>query len=243
MRQPTRIGTRRLGILGAGLLVAAALAIADPAVGVANHTHTGSYQPHLNDMHTWTPYEGIEDEHFCIEIISGSTHSNALSSVNRALFSTGIPRWDLATLSDGTTNARIDIYHKPNACSSYSQTVRNTIDFEFHVRSSNAGVPACGADDVSCVTFDRPLRSPSGSHYDYDWSYVFLDANHLGSNQLINHEVGHVFGLMDGGPYSGTWDTSCSVSIMHLPYYGCPNNNFSKPTDNDIRSVRSIIGR
>lgn len=234
---------RQLCLLGIGLLAAATLAVVNGPAAQAHHPHSGSYQPHLNDMHSWTPYEGIDDEHFCVEVISGSTHATALSSVNRALFSTGTPRWDLATLSDGSTNARIDIYGKPNRCSSYAQSERNKIDFEFHVRSSNAGVPACGSDDVSCVTFDLPVRSPSGSHYDYEWSYVFLDANHLGSNQLINHEVGHVFGLMDGGPWSGTWDTSCSVSLMPLPYYGCPNNNFSKPTDNDIRSVRTVIGR
>ncbi|HEY0639156.1 MAG TPA: hypothetical protein VGD67_16010 [Pseudonocardiaceae bacterium] len=233
---------RRAAAVAAGIVAAATLVIAGQPAS-AHHAHRDYYQPHLSHMHEWTAYEGEKDEHFCVQIISGASHSTALSSINRALFSTGTPRWDLATLSDGTTNARIDIYHKPNSCSSYPQAERNTIDIEYHVRASNASVPACGGDNISCVVFDLPRLSLSGTHYHYDWSYVYLDADHLGSNQLINHETGHVFGLMDGGPRSGTWDTSCSASIMHLPYYGCAANTYSKPTDNDIRSVRSVIGR
>lgn len=237
----TRASRRRSCLLAASVLAAAMVSAVGGPVAMANHTHTGSYQPHLNDMHSWTAYEGINDEHFCVEVISGTTHSSALASVNRALFSTGIPRWDLATKSDGTTNTRIDIYGKPNRCSSYSSAVRNTIDFEFHVRTSNAGIPACGSDDISCVVHDLPVRAPSGSHSDYEWAYVYMDSDHLDSNQLLNHEVGHVFGLRDGGPNLGTGCTP--PSLMHLPYYGCPQNNFSKPTDYDISSVRTIIAR
>jgi hypothetical protein len=234
---------RQWSLLGAAVLIVGALTTVNSPAAVGSHAHAGSDQAHLADMHDWTPNEGVNDEHFCVEIFSGSTHANALASVNRALWSTGTPRWDLATASDGTTNARIDIYHKPNSCSSYSSSVRAGIDIEYHVRANNSVIPQCGADNISCVVFDRRTLSGSGTHYHYDWSYVYLDADHLGSNQLINHETGHVFGLMDGGPSSGTWDTSCTASIMHLPYYGCPGNNFSKPHDNDIRAVRSVINR
>jgi len=247
VKDPTtarRAGRRRLGALAAGLLAAAALTVAGHPVAQAHHAHSGGSQPHLNDMHTWTPYEGIEDEHFCVQVFSGSTHAAALAAVKRALYSTGRPSWDLATTSDGATNARVDIRAKPSPCTSYPSAERSKIDFEYHVRSSNASIAACAySDDISCVEFDRSIRSPSGSHYDFEWAYVYLDSDHLDSDQLINHETGHVLGLMDGGPRGGTWDTSCSVSLMHLPYYGCPNNNFSKPTDNDIRSVRTVIGR
>jgi hypothetical protein len=240
MRHPQR-WQRRSGVLGAALLALAALVSVSAPAASANHPHSGTWQPHLSHMHDWTPYEGVYDEHFCVEVISGSTHANALASVKRALFSTGTPSWDLAAKTDGTTNARIDIYAKPNPCSSYSQSVRNGIDFEFHVRISNASIPQCGGDDISCVVHDRWVQSRSGTHWHADWAYVYMDRDHLDSNQLINHETGHVFGLMDGGPNLGT---GCSPpSIMHLPYYGCPTNNFSKPTNYDIDSVRTIINR
>lgn len=232
---------RRAVLFGASLLMAGGLTGLAAPTASANHAHNGYYQPHLNDMHVYTSYDGINDEHFCVLAISGASHGTALDSIERALFRTGTPSWHLATKSSGTTNVRVDIRVKRSSCSSYSQTERNKIDFEFHIRSSNAGIPACGGDDISCVVHDNWVLSQSGSHYDAEWAYVYLDSGHLGSNHLINHEVGHVFGLMDGGANLGT---GCSPpSIMHIPYYGCPANNFQKPTDYDIDSVRAIINR
>jgi hypothetical protein len=233
---------RRCTALAASVLAATALAVAGPQPASAHHSHDGYYQIHLADMHVADANNGPEDEAFCVEVISGSTHANALAAVNRALFSSGTPRWHLARASDGTTDSRIDLFAMPNPCSSYPQSIRSGIDIEFHVRASNATVQWCNyQDNVSCVHQD--IEVDQGDHVDYAWMYVYLDADHLGSDAIINHEVGHVFGFMDGGPNSGTWDTSCPSSIMHR-FYGCTNNDWiTKPTDGDITKVRSIIRR
>lgn len=208
----------------------------------ASGSHSGWDQPHLADMHTWTPYHGIEDEEFCVHIIGGATHSYALSRVKYALFSTGTPSWHLMTKSDGTTDARIDIRPMDEPCSSYGDR-RAQIDYEYWVRPNNVVVPACGADNVSCVTFDVQTRAASGSHVHYEWGYVHMDADHLGSNTLINHETGHIFGLMDGGP-NVSYHGGCPSSIMHLAYYGCSGNaGLYKPTDGDISSIRTVANR
>jgi hypothetical protein len=231
---------QRIGPLAVSMLAAVALTIAAGPIASANHAHNGTYQPHLHDMHTWTANDGINDESFCVLILSGSTHAAALAAVRGALFGLAGPRWHLARKSDGTENTRVDIRVRANTCTSYG-SARADIDFEFHIRTNNAVVPECGGDNVSCVVHDNWVRSQSGTHYDARWAYVNLDRDHLGSNHLINHEVGHVFGLRDGGANLGT---GCSPpSIMHIPYYGCPNNNFAHPTNYDIDTVRSIINR
>ncbi|MEU6078385.1 hypothetical protein [Micromonospora sp. NPDC047074] len=220
-------------------LVAATLQ-AGPAS--AHGSHSGWEQRHLADMHTWTAYHGIEDEEFCVNIIGGATHSYALSRIKSALFNTGTPSWHLMTKSDGSTDVRIDIRPMDNACSSYGER-RSQIDYEYWVRPNNSVVPACGSDNVSCVTFDVQTRAASGSHVHYEWGYVHMDADHLGSDTLINHETGHIFGLMDGGP-NVSYHGGCPSSLMHLAYYGCSGNaGLTKPTDNDISSVRTVAAR
>lgn len=243
MSGPSGPPRRQLPLVWVAVLAASLILAAMQASPASAHgSHSGWDQPHLSDMHTWTPYHGIEDEEFCVNIISGATHSYALSRIKSALFSTGTPSWHLMTLSNGSTDARVDLRPMDNPCTSYGDR-RAQIDYEYWVRSNNSVVPACGSDNVSCVTFEVQTRAASGSHVHYDWGYVHMDADHLGSNTLINHETGHILGLMDGGPYV-SYHGGCPSSIMHLAYYGCGGNSgLTKPTDNDISSIRTVAGR
>jgi len=95
----------------------------------------------------------------------------------------------------------------------------------------------------------------SGHPGEDEWGMAFqlLDSDRIDEDdgrQLVNHELGHAFGLCDGGP---DWpieyaprcanDTSyddCVESIMHT--YGC-GANFERewPTAADRASVEALV--
>ena len=79
----------------------------------------------------------------------------------------------------------------------------------------------------------------NGNHY--DWEVVYFDVHNLdgGSSeyhQTINHEFGHVLGLLDPDYYG---DCYWTPSIMHtFNYYGCPYREYPYQVDKD-----SVLGR
>jgi hypothetical protein len=77
-------------------------------------------------------------------------------------------------------------------------------------------------------------------------AYVFFKTDSFtnATHNLVNHEVGHVFGLDDGGPGAPrpAWPDGdpCLDSIMHS--YGCSNNQGREwPTDYDLNSVQYTV--
>jgi hypothetical protein len=109
----------------------------------------------------------------------------------------------------------------------------------------------CGQNTAGCARLHFPYPDPSSGHPEDEFlaGEIYIGTEYLQSDpaHIVNHEVGHVLGLADGGPtrptpYPSTLNNetpgACNTgSVMHS--YGCSNEDW--PSDNDKEAVEALV--
>ena len=141
---------------------------------------------------------------------------------------------------DGLKGGRIDFSQKSNQCS--LAPGMSEVELRFFVE--DATVCPYGPQ-TNCAVPSGELFNTATGHYETEAFYINLWTSDLQNNgfyhHLVNHEVGHAFGLKDGGPLApDPGNLPCQASIMHDMFYGCPVNE-EWPTGSDRVSVSEMI--
>ncbi|MCC6500801.1 MAG: hypothetical protein IT313_11105 [Anaerolineales bacterium] len=212
-----------------GITVLLATAIGTGSVGATHY----SGEIHQKLVHqgagSINVYNSNHDEDWCPESHTTYMYPSTLGSlVSGALLNTS-PRWK------NVSNGLVDYYKTFYPCGDYADT--DWIEIEYHVSKTNSENPEkwC-SEDYSCVTHYGSVWS--GTHSHYFWQWVNLDYDNIkgstsANRRTINHETGHVYGLLDG-------DGTCSpTSIMHNIWYGCSYSG-SAPTSSDLQAVLNV---
>lgn len=246
-RTPQWLRAAWVGLLSLCLLATGA------AAGRADHPHPNDGdQLHLNFMHLNSAGYGSYDETYCyLSWDPNTSDATVRGYVERAVTRGTLPRWDGLHRADGTADWRVDMYVTQRACDQYTPQQRLTIEIEFWAFRTprqdprNLQAPCGGADGISCADFDyeypRWRQGGHTPHQDYQFVYIHLDLDELerSGDALVNHELGHAFGLADRGSYG---DYRCPGSIMHNGFYGCSYPS-SAPSNLDINSARAVANR
>ena len=212
---------RTSGLRGAVLLLLFGAGLAPWVVwpmpqASANHPWFTTQSNHLYYQHWDTAGQGIFDEDFCVDDVTGAVgDSNLYSMVNDA-FLVHSPRWDRMNGAD----LRVDLWGiDPNGVGPCPLT--NLPDVELRIYANHGS--GCLPD--SCVKFADPVPAVNPMHQRFGLMYMngahvpILDASEYRKN--INHEAGHIWGLKDPdftNQYSGgcfaTWGVGY-YSVMH----------------------------
>lgn len=215
-------------------VIGAALAIQSAPVANATHSDTGSYKKHQALLH-WADGDGnvhgANDEDYCADSQTASMSADTAGVRVRDSLVVGSPHWD------GTGNWRMDLWKAPSRCTAYSD--RNWIEFEYRVADNWSGTCGGGYAQYSCVAHYTPIYTSQYNHYHYTWDNSFLVVTHMDGDyteyrEVINHESGHLYGLLDGGG-------DCPGSLMHNRWYGCSNWPNWYPSTGDFNSVVAIM--
>jgi hypothetical protein len=228
-------------ILAGWLAIAIAGVYRFTPVAKASHSHTGSYQIHLANMHNNTVSStgpGAYDEQYCIVSYSSLSPTTAANFIQETLTAL-----DSSIIWDGTGNYRIDLWRTQKFCDQYTQSERDTIEIEYRIK--DYWTAECGGDIYSCVRQAGPLVDPVSGHTHFRWINSLLKTSHISglntrARAFINHETGHIWGLRDPSYYG-----DCTHSVMHNFLYsslGCTDAVWY-PTSSDFTSVRSVMDR
>lgn len=223
-------------------LAVAAVALVGAVLFALSAHQAGAYHPHYNPpIHTTTQHFTSAYEEFCVWVVDGSmAHTDALNSIRNILYIINQSEdWDLLAYEPSVSFWRVYWIALTNdPC--YPNQYGAYFDVQYRIRS-DSWVPYVGSwcGNANCVGGYNPTWNPAFGHYDYSLMIVFMRTLYVNNLHAVNHETGHVLGLMDGGPLSGTYDTTCSQSIMHSVAYGCPIN-YAWPQFNDRFNVEYI---
>jgi hypothetical protein len=237
-------------LLTTGLLVAALPWIVGGGGAVeAHHYHTSGYggddRLHNAYIHYASSGHSWADEDLCVWSDSQSTLSNStLAGYMLALTGGNSPVWDLTGWENSTNGYKLDIYLTANHCEYYAP---NYIGIEVFAWSFINNSSYCwGETNISCVRFGDE-RWVGGTLEDYWDAYIFFKTSHLtggasARRAVINHEFGHVVGLMDPNPGGCSSPfTPTIVSVMHqYTVYGCTQER-EWPFSNDKASVAQNV--
>ncbi|HEY0601582.1 MAG TPA: hypothetical protein VGD58_01665 [Herpetosiphonaceae bacterium] len=222
---------RWIGVLW---LVVLALSLAQLAdVAGASHRDQAWTRRHNWNIHTASDGYGAEDEDYCYESQIGEASSAWWGDKVRMALVTS-PDGDPNKYWDGTGNYRIDLWKTSAPCNSYGD--RSWIEMEYYLVYNGPYVSGCGGS--TCVIHDQFVNQTNGNHAHAKVSrawirwYTISYGNDTEIRRAMNHESGHIFGLLDPG--------GCEASIMHNQYYGCPYSNWW-PSSSDFASVRAAM--
>lgn len=217
--------------------------LAASASARASHSHNGWGQLHVSTIHdnNGTPTSpGTLDEQYCVSSHTAAVSTTALGSfIENVLTKRPGQQWD------GTANWNVDFWRAPKRCEDYPAAERAKIPIEYHVADAWPNIPLCGNTTYSCTVLSRPVVDASGTHQHFEWAMVYFQARHVSglderARSFINHETGHVLGLMDP-PGLGV---NCEESVMHNGLYNCTAFNYvTYPTARDLTSVTRISRR
>lgn len=191
-------------ILGLALLAAALPWLTRPTTSAeASHPHPLSDGEHTYFVHWASSGHGAFDEDYCVQSYTTALTTDAVKTkIYSLIYNTG---WD------GTGSGKIDNWPLPYSCESYLPADISWIEYRISV-VDNASAYGCGT--VSCVDFYYPVYE-GGTVKHWRQGGVWLRTDHINpltsesANATINHEMGHVFGLLDGG------SPQCLTSVMH----------------------------
>lgn len=229
---------RWVAVLWTAVVSLAMVAYAGPAQ--ANHYSVDRHNHNIHYNTTGTG-PGQYDEQFCAESHDTAkvSNSSARSFVNQTLTQMGAGKvWD------GLGDYRIDLWVTNNNCTAYDPATRATIELEYHYGWDWSGICGGSTGYYNCVVHDKPVWNPDYGHSDFAWEYTYLVFSSGGQlndrgRAFINHESGHMFGLLDPA-YSG----DCrGPSIMHSSVvgYGCTNWTNWYPSPADFASVLTVM--
>ncbi len=207
--------------------------------GIANASHrdTGWTRRHNWNIHTASDGHGSEDEDYCYQSeITEATNAWWGDKVRMALLTS--PDGDPNKYWDGTGNYRIDLWKTAYPCYSYAD--RSWIELEYYLVYS--GPSACGGS--TCVINDQYVNQTNGNHAHakrsrgwFRWATIGY-GNDTEIRRAVNHESGHMFGLLDPG--DGESPATCQSSVMHNQYYSCWYS-YWWPSGGDFTSVRAAM--
>jgi hypothetical protein len=205
---------------------------------------------------------GSEDETYCIELLDDPSieYKAAWYRIQDALYLKNPPgeSWD------GLEGGKIDFrpLHPSQWLFDYCTTGTEII---FNVKDDISSNCTSIENPAGCAKRFSPEENPASGHSDWydelDYGVIYLKTSSLLNDDfyahLVNHEVGHLFGLADGGPNwppppgptppttayptpptptQNPW--SCSPqSVMHS--YGC--TDWKWPTAADRQAVEVHI--
>ncbi len=176
----------------------------------ASHAHPQSDTQHIYGLHWSSPNHGLWDEDYCAQSYDYSviTTEALQAKLQTLIYNAG---WD------GIGSGNVDIWPTAYSCESY---IPNDSDVEVRLSIISSTTSVCGFE-VSCVKFAWPYYVNSQIK-DYFQGVVWLKTFHVNplssdsATATINHEFGHVLGLLDGG------GADCGISIMHQLDYCSP---------------------
>jgi hypothetical protein len=234
--QATTRVPRWLPTLSIGSLLLALAGLPAPAAH-ASHPHPSS-ETHLNFQHyasAGTTATG-RDEQYCVE----SHNDSALSDADaRAMVADTLNNQPADQRWDGLGDWRIDLWPTAQRCDAYDDSTLATI--EVRVRFNTSWPNTCGflssGVAASCVRHYGLTENVDFGHWDSRRATVYMVIGH--HTGVLNHEFGHVFGLVD--PDSSS---SCEPpSLMHSNSVGyfCDNWPYRWPSPADRQTVTDII--
>lgn len=225
----------RFRTFAATLMIVGAL-LGTGGVPPAAASHTDSASPRL---HNWNihyaeaGHSDFADEDFCAQSYDEGRISTA--TARDWVFHTltqDSPRWD------GTGGGRIDLWLTDQACDFVPDP--GAVELRYIIMADPSSVGGnCTSDNISCVNHTGAVYSPGYGHSHYMAENIYLDTDNIiggisAYHQLINHETGHAWSLIDP-----SFVGDCPDSIMHtFNYYGCPYREF--PTASDYDSVVGV---
>ncbi len=174
-------------------------------------------------------WNSADDENWCPESHTSYMLPATLGTRVEDALQNSSPRWR------NVSNGLVEYARTLKACADYLD--RNWIEIEYHVSKTNSENPAKLCDEnLSCVQHYTSVWT--GAHTDYLWQWVNLDYDNIKfdtatNRRAINHETGHVYGLLDGE------GTCTPESIMHNIWYYCTYSG-STPTSGDLQGVLNI---
>jgi hypothetical protein len=185
-----------------------------------------------------------ELENWCVTPIDSTSETAPGVDFVTLVALTANALYDASDPAGGRWNAvrGVDLVTSPEECvPEYLQR------HEMRFRYFNSAWPICaGHPACADASFDKKL-DPFAGHDEYVSFTIDISPAAVWA---VNHEVGHVLGLCDGGlTFSGSthtqcgeWaplDTECLNSVMHP--YGCNPPGWPWPTSQDIDSVENLI--
>ena len=205
-------------VLTAALLAALPWLLGPSAHALATHAHPTSDGQHIESLHyySWED-QGTQGEDICAQSYDTSViTTDQFKGYLQVLYNQG---WD------GTGSGRVDNYFTSYSCESYDLSTASWID----VRASVvADASAYGCQSSSCVVFAFNIYY--GGLILHRQGQMWIRTDHIqyatpSRTSTINHEFGHVLGLLDP-PYGGPCGTFPS-SVMHqYSDYGCPVGSY-----------------
>ncbi len=210
-------------------------------------TDNGGYPfLHIATLHYAYPLQGSLDENMCVySQVAGVSHATLKSWVNVLIYGNSVV-WDLIGYT-GSNGHMLDIFNNFNDCESYYPNYESSYGrfrvFVWLKPNPIYNAPCDGGTNISCVNFGYARYDGNGGVLDYYDGYIYLNYGSFGTdtidrNQTINHEFGHIVGLMDP-IYPNNW---CGGSVMHqYTYYNCPDIPIEFPSSNDRSSVEQNV--
>lgn len=203
---------------------------------LANHAH-----PPSNALHIATMHNSVDDEDICADSHASNISDSVLRGyLNDALLTGNTPVWD------GAGSWKINLWRTSNACDTYGYYPYNDWIEVFATAWDLQDLPGfCGG--TSCVNFGVPVVV-NGITLHHWQGYMFLYENHISPSgslasriSTINHEFGHIIGLLDP-PDDGPCGTFPS-SVMHqYDDYGCPVGTYiTYPYNIDLTTVAGTV--
>ncbi|MDR9507442.1 hypothetical protein RI662_24680, partial [Brevibacillus agri] len=198
------------------------------------HSSAFAHHPYSPKRHIQSTHLNSVDEYFCVETKNSSSwsQSDAYKAVRDILYAEG--GWD------ELANNRIYFMGQGSAsnCSNLTSAEEKETTFRYYIEDNTNSTVTCDDESTtsrfSCVRRYGSIKQSDGhTHYTYGAAYIRSRDLTNGGSHTINHETGHLLGLIDGGPTMGS---TCTKSIMHSKAYGC-TTNYAQPTADDLDSV------
>lgn len=210
------------------------------------------FADHLGSTNIASMHDATEDEYVCINYLSGddSSHNETETRVRGTLYldtpPSGETNWDELAYDASEDHYRVWFIVRSTACQSLSTSLRNATPIEVWVQEVTENTPPCSESETNpeedggnCAWKDGAYVShviDGDTHYDYAKGFNLYNDYYIGSSteslwrHTINHEIGHVLGLLDG-------DGTCPQSIMHSSAYDPCTIDYPWPQELDINSA------
>ncbi|MGG1664277.1 hypothetical protein [Brevibacillus sp. NRS-1366] len=197
-----------------------------------------AHHPYSPKRHIVSTHLRSVDEYFCVETAKSSSWSqkDAYTTIRDILYAEG--GWD------ELANNRVYFFGQGynSNCSDLTSAEEKETTFRYYIEDNTNSTVKCDDETsfskYSCIRRYGLVKQPDGhEHWNYGVAYIRSVDLTNGGSHTINHETGHLLGLIDGGTKLGN---SCTKSIMHSRAYGC-STNYAQPTQLDLDSVDAEV--
>jgi len=242
-------------VLSRSLLAAVAGVIISVALRAAIHNQSEAIHPS-----GWDDYDenGTVDSHHHLSTMTGVDAEDYCVGDTASFLATDVVQDKVVRVvhhAAGWEKVGYEIRFRPQAFGPEVQLdcALEAPDIEMKIWARDPAESECPTFYDSCVwNWREPDYNPLSGHNEYRKVNVQLLADdiadecdpynpvHFCDTHVINHELGHVFGLADGEA-----GDCAPLSIMHNAGHGCPTNQWWPTYDpvavDDVESVRAMI--